>query len=508
MNKVEYAIIGHATFGHPNDFRQSLIFTNEPNKKSQFSSLKVFDLSQSIKVFPGNGIYSVRKENYNNIPFISFSKYSFAQEKKSKRDGAFIGTSIVFKGTLPKIGFILQALECYHEQLKSDNLINSVLQVEHSDEFIKPEIDFLKNELAIPKLTFTDLKSNNPNKSIVFSINQEEKEITNGLENSLRILDKFEVVYFTSDIDTLNYTKLKGLYIIKPINNLAEQIKSIQIEKNKNHQQNITSLENRRASALSQIKEIQSSLTSTLREKEKEKNSINADIDKIQRADSKLKEVLRNCDSDFNNLIKDFSSRQIMMDQVRSKENQIQKNVQNELQSLRDIIQHSQTSKRIQEQQYRTNQHSNSSSIKTPQIESHDNSGFGIDIFEIVSIILSILLIGSWVYFLFFQDPEIVYQNPPNTNQETIQNLIPNAYLQPSELNNVNKKLKKDMNIDTIISIIFQQNPNDVARHYKKDIHNYKIFLYNNNKHCFLKANSQFTLIEDSLVIIPCYKSK
>ena len=168
MNKVEYAILGHATFGHPNDFRQSIIFTNEPNKKSQFLSLKVFDLSQSIKVFPGNGIYSVRKESFNNIPFISFSKYSFAQEKKSRRDGAFIGTSIVFKGTLPNIEFILQALEYYHKELKSDNLINSVLQVEHSDEFIRPEREILKNELSIPKLTFTELKSNNTNKSIVY----------------------------------------------------------------------------------------------------------------------------------------------------------------------------------------------------------------------------------------------------------------------------------------------------------------------------------------------------
>jgi hypothetical protein len=296
--------------------------------------------------------------------------------------------------------------------------------------------------------------------------------------------------------------------MIKPINNLAEQIKSIQLEKNKNHQQNILSLENRKASAMSQIKEIQSSLTSTLREKEKEKNSINSDIDKIQKADAKLKEVLRNCDSDFNNLIKAFSSRQIMMDQVRSKENQIQNNVQNELQSLRDIIQYSQTSKRIQEHQNRTNQHSNSYSIKTPQIDSHDNRGFGIDIFEIVSIILSILLIGSWVYFLFFQDPEIVYQNPPKTNQGTIQNLIPNSYLQPSDLYNVNQKLTKDMNIDEIVSIIFQHNPNDVAKHYNKDIENYKIFLYNNNKHCFLKANSQIILKEDTLVSIPCYKSQ
>jgi hypothetical protein len=197
-----------------------------------------------------------------------------------------------------------------------------------------------------------------------------------------------------------------------------------------------------------------------------------------------------------------------MMDQVRSKENQIQNNVQNELQSLRDIIQHSQTSKRIQEHQNRTNQHSNSSSIKTPQIESHDNRGFGTDIFEIVSIILSILLIGSWVYFLFFQVPEIVYQNPPNTNQGTIQKLIPNSYLQPSDLHNVNQKLTKDMKIYTIFYIIFQQNPNDVAKHYNKDIKNYKIYLYNNNKHCFLKTNSQIILKEDSLVLIPCYNSK
>ena len=491
------------TFGNPNGYKHSLSFGN----KETLSVCSKFDLNtNAIKLFEGSKLFSIKKGVLNNKPALVFAIYSHALESNSNRDGTFIGCSLICIEKHSGVPSIMKMLHEYHARLKELNTQNSRLTVVHSNDFKLPSQTSFPSNITffdIPKFESSSVDS----KILIWCDINNLKELWN---DSLLLLDKYSEIFFTQSEDIAKFVHQKGLYkIIQHSDNqpqLLTELENIQIEKNKNHQQNIASLENRRASVLSQIKEIQSNLTSTLREKEKEKNSINADIDKIQRADAKLKDVLRNCDSDFNNLIKAFSSRQIMMDQVRSKENQIQNNVQNELQSLRDIIQHYQTSKRIQEHQFRTNQHSNSSSIKTPQIESHDNRGFGTDIFEIASIILSILLIGSWVYFLFFQDPEIVYQNPPNTNQETIQNLIPNAYLQPSELNNVNKKLKKDMNIDTIVSIIFQQNQNDVARHYKKDIHNYKIFLYNNNKHCFLKANRQFTLIEDSLVIIPCYK--
>ncbi len=502
-----FSFFTFGTFGNPNGYKHSLSF----GKKETISICNSFDLNtNAIKLFEGAILFSIKKGVFNNKPSLVFSIYSHAYETNSNREGTFIGCSMICVDQSMDIPSIMKLLFEYLNKLKEYNTKQSRFLVTHSDEFKLPSFNFIDYSKHIPlnKIPKFDATSID-NKILIFCEINNLKQLWN---DSIFLLNKYSEIFFSNSIDVTNYVNQKGLYkIIQHSDNqpqLLTELENIQIEKNKNHQQNIASLENRRASILSQIKEIQSNLTSTLREKEKEKNSINADIDKIQRADAKLKDVLRNCDSDFNNLIKAFSSRQIMMDQVRSKENQIQNNVQNELQSLRDIIQHSQTSKRIQEHQFRTNQHSNSSSIKTPQIESHDNRGFGTDIFEIASIILSILLIGSWVYFLFFQDPEIVYQNPPNTNQETIQNLIPNAYLQPSELNNVNKKLKKDMNIDTIVSIIFQQNPNDVARHYKKDIHNYKIFLYNNNKHCFLKANRQFTLIEDSLVIIPCYKSK
>lgn len=495
------------TFGNPNGYKHSLSF----GAKETINVCNSFDLNtNAIKLYEGNNLFSIKKGVFNNKPSLIFSIYTHALEPNSNREGTFIGCSMICVDVSMEVPRIMKILFEYLTKLKELNTNNSRILVKHSDEFNLPNyrVSDLINKNPLSKIPKLD-SSTNDSKLLIFCEINNLKQLWN---DSIFLLNKYSEIFFTQSTDISNYVNQKGLYkIIQHSDNqpqLLTELENIKIEKNQNHQQNISNLENRKATALTKIKEIQSSLTSTLQEKEREKNSINSEINKIQKAEAKLNEVLQNCDSDFNNLVKAFSSKQIMIDQVKNKENLIQNTVQNELQSIKEIIKNSHTSKRIQEHQNRTNHHSKSFSIKTPQIESHDNRGFGIDIFEIVSIILSILLIGSWVYFLFFQDPEIVYQNPPNTNQEAIHNLIPNTYLQPSDLYNVNQRLKKDMNIDTIVSIIFQHNPNDVAKHYNKDINNYKTFLYNNNKNCFLKVNSQIILKEDTLVSIPCYKSQ
>jgi hypothetical protein len=103
MANLEYAILGHATFGHPNDFRQSIIYTNVKDTAKNYNFLKIFDLSNAIKVFPGESLYSIRKEINENVSYISFTVYSFANEKIPNVMEHLLARVLCLKNIYPKL---------------------------------------------------------------------------------------------------------------------------------------------------------------------------------------------------------------------------------------------------------------------------------------------------------------------------------------------------------------------------------------------------------------------
>ena len=129
MDNNNSYIFAFATFGHPNDFRQTPLKNNNPELAKQ---VKVFDLSNAIKVFPNSTVYSIRKELIGNSKLISYSIYTYAQEQTSKRDGTFIGSSIILENNLAEEKYVisdelfLEMLECFNSRLIS-NLLNSLV---------------------------------------------------------------------------------------------------------------------------------------------------------------------------------------------------------------------------------------------------------------------------------------------------------------------------------------------------------------------------------------------
>ena len=133
MENTNCYIFAFATFGHPNDFRQTPFKYGNPEIAKQ---VKIFDLSNAIKVFPNSTIYSIRKESIRSSKLISYSIYSFAQEQASKRDGTFIGSSIILENAIADEHYVLNCLNEFHQKLTENNLNDGILKVNHSKDFV------------------------------------------------------------------------------------------------------------------------------------------------------------------------------------------------------------------------------------------------------------------------------------------------------------------------------------------------------------------------------------
>ncbi|MGS0748630.1 hypothetical protein [Halpernia sp. GG3] len=78
-------LLAFGTFGNPNGFRQSPFIAEDPQF---FKSIKTFDLNtNSIKLFPGNTLYAIRKEIVNGLKTVAYTIYTYAKEQDSDRGG-------------------------------------------------------------------------------------------------------------------------------------------------------------------------------------------------------------------------------------------------------------------------------------------------------------------------------------------------------------------------------------------------------------------------------------
>ena len=133
MENTNCYIFAFATFGHPNDFSVTPFKYGNPEIAKQ---IKVFDLSNAIKVFPNSTVYSIRKEKIGSSWLISYSIYTFAQEQASRRDGTFIGSSILLENNIAEEQDVINCLNEFHQKLTENNLTNGILKVNHSKDFI------------------------------------------------------------------------------------------------------------------------------------------------------------------------------------------------------------------------------------------------------------------------------------------------------------------------------------------------------------------------------------
>ncbi len=229
-------VFAFATFGHPNDFRQSAFVYDQ---ESFARNIKIFDLSNGIKVFPNSTIYAIRKELVNGIFAISYSIYTYAKEQKSTREGTFIGSSIVYTDGIPDESITIDKLSSFHASLIEKNIFNDTLTVSNSRDFIvtsdsKSEFDNIDYTLKNIDNIYDYFISNK--KLVVFSRIGKQYLIDN-LKKSLDLLNIYDTIYFTDNEDVSTYSSQRDIYkVVSEKHGFKNEIESVQnIQKQKVH---------------------------------------------------------------------------------------------------------------------------------------------------------------------------------------------------------------------------------------------------------------------------------
>ncbi|MHA8076158.1 hypothetical protein [Aquirufa sp. TARAVU-A1A] len=537
MSITNLYVYTFATFGHPNDFRQSPVKYSKPEVARK---IKVFDLTNAIKVFPESVIYSIRKEKVENSNLIAYSIYSYAQEQTSKRDGTFIGSSLILENKIAKEHDIIEALNGVHENLIEENLDNGILKVNHSDQFnlylSKTHFDKVIN----PKIDLPDIDFSTSNNNLVVYCDTAPSELEIYFNKSIDLLNDYDTIYFTNNEDVIRYVNQRGLF--KWIQNVGDkkefdnQLEILALEKNRKREQQLSDLESR----IQNIKEE--------RKQEKENfNQLSEQNDRVvaenQKKVRESKENFAKIDDVYDNFIN--KSNQIL-NQVKQKNLSIDvalKTYQSNRVKLREdieILKSKNSSsylgkvKGLENTETHNDRYSAPINPKPIDFTKNKETADKSNPYKIISIILGIALLCTLSYFLIFSEnasnksddkvPQNEYYDSSENNDAEVHdsasqedgaestnqhllNPLPNNELNDKEIKIISKKLKSNSSIDEVVDIIFENHKKDINSHYSEQKNLYKENLYELNKNCFEVSNGikKFTK-KDTLRHIPYFK--
>ncbi|ERM80244.1 hypothetical protein P872_22255 [Rhodonellum psychrophilum GCM71 = DSM 17998] len=520
-------IFAFATFGHPNDFRQTPFKYGNPEIAKQ---VKVFDLSNAIKVFPNSTIYSIRKESIRSSKLISYSIYSFAQEQASKRDGTFIGSSIMLENAIADEQYVLNCLNEFHQKLTENNLNNGILKVNHSKDFIPisnlRDFDKIEN----PQIEIADLNFNTNNKSIVVYCDTSPSRLAAFFSKSIDLLNVYDTIYFTNSDEVAKFVIQKGIFKLiqnvgdklefeREINNLLEERKrkreqsiseferevqrinddktrTIQEFKNQIEQSERTHLENER-----KLTESKEDINKTGQFYDDFLNKTKNLINQLRHNNGKLEEVKQIHNSNkilFNNGISDLKRPNYTTTIPKPKP---KGNLHTENQ--RQDFEHRSDHKRREERE-------------------EEDKVYKINIYKVATLVLAFFLIFTWVYFLFYksntENEKEVIQNQEQINtipQEQkpveitkIEDLNPksNSILNENDFRIVAKNLKPNIKLEDVVKVIFIKNPTEISSIYSGQEAIYSKHLLELNKNCFEEKEGIYYFAKDTLRQIPSYK--
>ncbi len=537
MSITNLYVYTFATFGHPNDFRQSPVKYSKPEVARK---IKVFDLTNAIKVFPESVIYSIRKEKVENSNLIAYSIYSYAQEQTSKRDGTFIGSSLILENKIAKEFDIIEALNGVHENLIEENLDNGILKVNHSDQF---NLYLSKNhfeKVINPKIDLPDIDFSTSNNNLVVYCDTSTSELEVYFNKSIDLLNDYDTIYFTNNEDVIRYVNQRGLF--KWIQNVGDkkefdnQLEILAIEKNRKREQQLSDLESR----IQNIKD----------ERKQEKDNFNQLSEQNERIvaenHKKIKESKEN-----------FTKVDNVYDNFINKSNQILNQVKQKNLSFDTAIKtyHANRAKLREEIEILKNNNSSTYIGKVKGLENTEtqNDRFSVPInpkpidfsknketvdksnpFKILSLILGFALLITLSYFLIFSDnltnksveedeqQNEYYDSSENNDKEVHElaskelstessnehflNPTPNKELNEHDVKLISKKLKINSSIDEVVDIIFENNKKDINQHYSGQKNLYKKELYDLNKKCFEESNGIKIFTKDTIRHIPFFK--
>jgi len=533
MENTSCYIFAFATFGHPNDFRQTPFKYNNPDVAKQ---IKVFDLSNAIKVFPNSTIYSIRKERIGNSKLISYSIYTFAQEQASKRDGTFIGSSIILENKLAEEKYVIDCLNEFNQKLTENNLFNGVLKVNHSKDFIPngtlTDFDKIKN----PQIEIVDLNFNSNNNSLVVYCDTSPNKLAIFFSKSIDLLNIYDTIYFTNSDEVAKFVLQKGIF--KLIQNHGDKLEfEIEInnlieERKRKREQSISEFEG-------EVQRINDDKTRTIQEFKNQ-------IEQSERTHFENQNKLKESKEDINRIgqfYDDFLNKtKPLINQLRHNNEKLEvvKQIHNsnkilfnnsvgELKkpnyqtTINPIAKPKPKGKLHTEHQPQEFEH-RGGHRRREEREEVEGKVYKINIYKVATFVLAFLLIVTWVYFLFFksnsENETEVIQNQEQLNTipqeqeqkpvETIKledlNPISNSMLNENDYRIVAKNLKANMKLDEVVKVIFNKNPTEISSVYSGQEAIYSKHLLEHNKQCFEEKEGIYYFSKGTLNQIPSYK--
>ncbi|SFI50687.1 hypothetical protein [Halpernia frigidisoli] len=522
MNDNIY-LIAFGTFGNPNGFRQSPFIAKD---QTVFKSIKTFDLNtNAIKLFPGNKLYSIRKETLNGSKTVAYSVYTFAKEQNSDRGGTFIGSSLLFANEIPAENLTLSKLNEFHQILTSKNTENDVILVDHSDNFsaVIPQ-DF--DKLIFDLKDFDDLTNFNfNNKFLVVFCETSPNKLNTYLKESLKLLNNYDTIYFTDSEEIAKFVNEKGIYkLIQNVGNqrdFEDELQQFKLEKKKLVENQILEFEKERQNLESdkkkQLAELQEQLLNNQRSQEENLNKINASktaVSEIGENYAKFSAVINESIS----LLKANHKIENVRQFYEENKKQFIENLKNgkEVSSFKMIA--------FSDLKVKTDLKNTIESLPKwtegnnyPKSSGEKKTKSKYNIYKIIAFSSLLLWIGGLIYFLGINNKKAdlaskkvniydsIYSeiNAKNDLSSKL-NPIPDDSLSKVEYKDLAKKFKESLKIDEIADIIFSQNPDVVKKYYQFQKKDYKDLLFKKNmKSFYVKGNDTLFSPTDSLKIIP-----
>ncbi|MEY8760507.1 hypothetical protein [Chryseobacterium tongliaoense] len=523
-----YFFSAFGTFGNPNGFRQSFFLGGNAEIAK---NIRTFDLkTDAIQLFPGSKLYGMRKEKIGGSQVISYSLYTFAKEQKSHRAGTFIGSSLMFIDKIAGESLVIDTLNEFHDDLEKKNVADETISINHSDYFSvsKPK-DFDKIGMQLKEVDDFNAVQNNNNYLVVYS-ETNPPQLQSLFKKALDLLNVYEVIYFTQSHEVGEFVQQKGIFKIVDMNGFEGEISKLHEERTRILKNTIDEFEkekqilkDEREKLIDEVKRQIEQNEKRHQENEKKiresKDGIHIINQEYDQYSIKIDELIRDLKSDG----KLETIKKLYNDNKKSFNSKINQN--KSIESLNSVSSanwgNQGMSKAVSpfgNNPERFGRNDRSRREKEPKLNGY----------KIATFILSFLIIASGVvYFIFFDkgnlmgllkeetsvvpesviDTVAINPGPAETVPAVVEpglNPFPISELNPHDRHLINMKIKREMKMDSLIDIIFKENPSSINEYYKYQKRDYAINLYNTNIRSFTIKDMD-TILTDSLIVIPNY---
>jgi hypothetical protein len=516
MSQQIYLMV-FGTFGNPHGFKQMFLKTSNENTQL---SVKAFDLkTDAITLYPNSKIYAIRKDIINGNKCLSYSIYTYAKEKNSDRGGTFIGSSILFTNSISDSYQTINCLNELQDKLVSNNVKNDTILVNHPNEFTILELprsfnNLRQNSKEIKDVNFQQFSNNN---AVVY-VKTDHESLVSYFNNANALLNTYDTIYFTESHEIATYVQKKGLFKILDSVKFENEIQKIEEDKLKKLDLSIIELQNEKANTenerLRNIEILRNLIDQSERIHQENKKRIDESRHELNQLNQKY-EVFYN---KIDNLIY----------QLKNGHNYAEIKIQHNENRRRFIDSLDQQKSTANISRFETkkarNEHQqaygglNEDQLKTKKVESDNDTSY---IFVGLTIILSFVLAGTLIYFLWIKPPEIIISSEPEQEEIQTENKLNssiendeviviepqiNSELSVKEYTSIAKKIAPEMQLDQIVDIIFSNSSNNVNMYYGGQKDAYSKLLLQLNKDCFITEGNKTVFRKDTLRHIPIYK--